>query len=507
MALSKGRNTRVAAGFLALFPLAGITGPCAAAAQGLPFEEKGRYERALEQKADEVLVRLLGPNQAKVVVEATMDFSRTEKMEVSSGESREKSSMFKWRVAGGEAQSGDYLLPGFPDLAAGPQENKSYSRQMVYPAVFVKRMAVSVILNRDLAAADAENIKKVVSEILMLDPGRGDRLSVIKAPFAPVWRTVWYTPEAVGMVFKYLLMALMGIIGVIAVSVGFLKLAGAMSTMAKVQQSHQITMELGKGAEPGGEGSDIPGLDARQEKPRLAGQEAGVRQDGEKVRFNVRPDQVPFLIRLMTNEDPANVALIAGNLPPEVRAEFLKGLPPAFASEIILHIAKIRFVEPEVIVTLKEELERRLNGAVGGLEEALAVIESISIRARRDMLSELERKQPELAAEVRRKIFMPEDIAKFNDREASLIAGAVKVDEWAAAMFELPDPARQKIKSQMAERTWLMIEQAMSYGAPSASKVEEALERVAEVVGGLMKEGRISVPAALASIGAEARAE
>ncbi len=483
---------------LTLIPVLAALAALAAPLRGqdLPFEDKAKYERALEQKVDDVLARLLGPNQAKVVVDATMDFNRTEKLEVTSEAGMDKGNPFKWQGAGGDAQSGDYLMPGFPAYAAGGTENKSYNRQMLYPSSIVKKMNVTVIVNKDRADLDAENIRRVVSEMLLLDAKRGDQLSVIKAPFAPLWRTIWYTPEAISMVLKYVMLAFMGIIAMIVVAVGFLKLAGAMSTMAKVQQSHQITMELGKGGAGGAEaGLDggAPALPAPSGGTAQAGGEAAA-ADGENVVFSIRPSQVPFLVSLMVSEDPANVALVSSHLPAEVKSEFLKRLPPAFASDVLIHMSKIRFVEPEVLSTLKDELERRLSGAVGGLDGALNALEGVNLRAKRVMLTELEKKHPELASEVRRRILLPDDLALLPEKDLSLMVSAVKIDEWAQALFELPEAVRQKIKAQMAEKTWQMIEQSMSYGAPSAEKMEAAVERIMEKAAELIREGRIANP-------------
>lgn len=481
--ISMERSWSILAGILLW---AGGLVPPGLSAQSLPFEDKAKYEKTLEQKVDEVLVKILGPNQAKVIVETTMDFSRTEKLEVSSKVTPDP---------GGEVK--DYLVPGFPAFGSTGTENKSYNREMLYPSAFVKKMTVSVILNRAIPDQDAANIRGVVSEILMLDSARGDQLSVIKAPFAPVWRTIWYTPEAISMVLKYLMLALMGIIAMIVVAVGFLKLAGAMSTMAKVQQNHQITMELGKGGIP--VGSEPPALLAGSAPAGgiSAAAEPGAAQEaaGPTV-FNVRPEQVPFLVSMMTGEEPANVALVAGHLTPETRKDFLRRLPSGFASEVIASMAGIRFVEPEVINTLKDELERRLSGAVGGLDGALSAIESVNLRARRSMLAELEKKHPELSAEVRRRVLMPEDLALLSEKDLSLMAGAVKIEEWAPALFELPETVRQKLKEQMAEKTWKMIEQSMSYGTPSAEKMEEAVELIMARAAELIKAGKIADPLA-----------
>ncbi|OGR81792.1 MAG: hypothetical protein A2X32_09935 [Elusimicrobia bacterium GWC2_64_44] len=463
-------------------------------AQSLPFEDKAKYERALEQKVDEVLVRLLGPNQAKVVVEATMDFSRTEKMDVTSAVSQDKNNPFKWQGAGGDAQSGDYLMPGFPAYGTGGTENKSYNRQMQYPSAIVKKMSVSIIVNRDLPELDAENIRKVVSEMLMLDVKRGDQMSVIKAPFAPLWRTIWYTPEAISMVLKYVMLTLIAVIAMVVVAVGFLKLAGAMSTMAKVQQSHQITMELGKNGAPGMPDAGQPALAATGGGAQPEGGGTVSRDESGGVVFDIRLDQVPFLVNMMVSEDPANVALVAGHLQQDVRGEFIKRLPASFASDVIINMAKIRFIEPDVIITLKDELERRLSGAVGGIEGALSVIENVNLRAKRGMLDELTKKHPELAAEVRKSILLPDDIGMFSDRDLSFLVTSIKAEEWASALFDLPSDVKEKIKGQMAEKTWQMVEQSMSYGAPSPEKTEEALERIMRVMAELIQEGKILKP-------------
>lgn len=452
-------------------------------AQSLPFEDKAKYEKSLEEKVDGVLVKILGPNQAKVIVETTMDFSRTEKLEVNSKVTPDGDTAFK-----------DYLVPGFPAFGSAGTENKSYSKEMLYPSVFVKKMTVSVILNRALADQDAANIRAVVTEILMLDDKRGDKLSVIKAPFAPIWRTIWYTPEAISMVLKYVMLAVMGIIAIIVVAVGFLKLAGAMSTMAKVQQSHQITMDLGKSAATAGLEPGAPAPAAPSGAAQGDTGEPLPEAEGRKLVFNVRLEQVDFLVNMMGSEDPANVALVAGHLPQEVRREFLKKLPPEFASDVIMNLSKIRFVEPEIIGTLKDELERRLSGAVGGIAGALSAIESVNLRAKRAMLAQLEQKHPGLAAEVRKHILMPDDLALLAEKDLSLMVGAIKIDEWAPALFELPETVRQKIKAQMAEKTWQMIEQSMSYGTPSAEKMEDAVERIMLKAAELMKEGRIANP-------------
>jgi hypothetical protein len=475
-----------------------------AAAQSLPLDDKARYEKALEQKTDEVLLKLLGPNQAKVAVQAAMDFSRTEKVEVTTNANDKKDDLFKWQ--GGSSEAGqpfnEYLLPGFPSMGAAEPENRTYQKQLIFPASFIKRLTVTVIINKTLSEPEAQNVRTVVSEVLGLDPKRGDELSVIKAPFAPIWRTIWYTPEAVGLVFKYGILSLIGIISMIVVAVGFLKLAAAMNTMAKAQQSHQITMDMGKGlgaAGAGAGGGGIPGLPGSEKLELISGEKRGPDKGGEGGGqedrfFNVRPEQVDFLVNLMSGEDPANISLVAGHLHDDIKSDFLRKLPPDLSAEVMASMAHMRFVEPEVIATIREELERRLSGAFGGVNKVIEALEKVSLKAKREMLEKLERRHPDVAREVRPHIFLAEDLAKFSEKDMSLVATAVKVEEWAMALWALPAQFKDKLKKQLTEKTWAMLEQTMKYGSPSADKTELAVEGVVTAALKLMNEGRISNP-------------
>lgn len=470
-----------------------------AGAQSMPLDDKARYEKALEQKVDEVLLKLLGPNQAKVVVQASMDFTRTEKVDVTSGGGEAKNSMFKWESAqaGAGQPFNEYLLPGFPSMGGGEGENKSYQKQTLFPVSFIKSLTVTVIVNKTLPEAETQNVRSVVSEVLGLDPKRGDALAVIRTPFASVWRTIWYTPEAINLVFKYGILSIIGIISMIVVAIGFLKLAGAMNTMAKAQQSHQITMDLGKGMGGGmGGGGGLPGMPGVDKVELLVGEkkDTGGEEPAESPYFNVKPDQVEFLVTLMSGEDPANVSLVAGNLAPDVKSEFLRRLPPEVSGEVMANLARMRFVEPDVISTIREELEKRLAGAFGGVHKVVDALGGVGPRARREMLEKLERTHPDIAREVRPKVFLPEDLAKFADRDLSLIASSVKIEEWAIALWGLPPLMKQKLKAQLTEKAWAMLEQTMKYGSPSDDKIDGAVEGIVASALRLINEGRVVNP-------------
>ena len=477
------------------------------AQSALPLDEKARYEKSLEVKVEEVLLKLLGPNQAKVVVQASMDFTRTETLDVTSGSGTEadKNKTFKWQTASAETQPfNDYLLPGFPSPELSGSDAKSYQKKMLFPTAFVKKLIVSVIVNKNMTEPEIQSVRTVVAEVLGLDMARGDELSIIKTPFAPFWKTIWYTPEALNLVFKYGILTIMGIVAMIVVSVGFLKLAGAMNTMAKAQQSHQITMDLGNKGGAGGPGvPGMPGLPGGLplglpgfEKTESGGgkEEGGGDEAQQEVIFSVRPDQVDFLVILMGGEDPANVALVTSHLESSVRTEFLKKLPPEMSSEVISHMASVRFVDADVVNTIKEELEKRLGSAVGGVGKVIAALDKVSLKAKKAMLERLGKRHPEIAAQVRAQVLLPVDLERLSEKDMSLLISNFKVETLASAIWEFEETTKDKIKKQMADKTWLMVEQTMKYGAPSRESSENAAEELIAAASKLIKEGRIANP-------------
>ncbi|MEW5900935.1 MAG: FliG C-terminal domain-containing protein [Elusimicrobiota bacterium] len=485
----------VLAGILALLPFSCPVVP--AYGQALPLDDKARYEKALEQKVDEILLRILGPNQAKVSIDVQMDFTRTEKLEVEQTPSQGKNALFRWQSAGREETAGPHLMPGYPvssPLNPSAAESLSYQKQMIYPSAFVKKLTVTLILSRNVGDVEAENVRVVVADLLGISLPRGDELLVLRAPFAPAWKTIWYTPETISLVFKYGVLTLMGILAMLVVSIGFLKLAGAMNSMAKAQQTHQLNMGL-DGAAAGA----MDGLpNAPEEKPALAApRQSGDGEEppeGKEVVFNVKPGQIPFLVNLMVREDPGNVSIVTAHLAPEIRSAFLKALPPDISAEVIANLSRVRFLEPDVILTLKDELERRLNGAVGGVDKVMEALERVNLRAKKELLQRLEKNHPEIAASVRERVLLPEDLVYIQDKAVPLLVSAMGTEDLAAAAWEMPDQLKEKFRSQMAERAWEMVLQTMKYGSPSPEKTDAALEKLVVETEKLVKDGVIVSP-------------
>ena len=465
-------------------------------AAGANLEEKARYEKFLEQKVEEVLLSMLGVGKAKAAVQAAIDFSSKENILSEGAKSAGENLPFKWqninRSEGG-ADSQEFL-PGFPVSSrfnpTRTAEGGKVQREIVFPQAMVKRLTVSLVLNEDVPDSDAQKARQVVSDLLAMDPARGDEIITTKARFAPIW----YTPETMNMLMKYGIIAVIAIVGMIIVGMGFLKMAGAVNNMAGAAQPQKISMEMGGGSfdapEPGG----TLALGHKPADQESSAEQSGAKPPGDDVIFNVKPDKLGLLVGMLDKDEPADISLIAVHLPPALRSRFIGLLPPEKASEVVASMAKVRFVDPDMIMKIKEELERRLSGAVGGYERVLEVIDHADLKLKGQLLKSLKKSHPDVAGQVRRRVLLLEDLYLLDDKDFDMLAGAIAVDKWSCVVCRMPDAARERLKSHMAARAWQMLEQTLKYGMPPEGKIDAAVEELLAAVWKLINEGRIQKP-------------
>ncbi|MBI4656937.1 MAG: hypothetical protein HY746_09375 [Elusimicrobia bacterium] len=461
----------------------------------LPFQYKAKYEEFLAKKADDVLVKILGPNQAKVIIETVMDFTKTEKVEYEKDKKKEKTS-FKMEGEAGDISAIEYLMPGFGIPGAeSKNENKSYVKQFSYPRFFIQKIKATILVNKSLSEEEILNIQNMVSEILTLDRKRGDEMVVVRAIFAPFWKTIWYNPESMNFIVKYVILSILGVIGLLVVAAGFLKLAGAMNTMTKVQQSHQITMDLAGGSPLPGQNQNLGTLSFIEEKKdEKEKKEHEPRVSDDKIYFDIKPHQIDALVSIMVNEDPSNVAIVADHLREDVKKDFFARLPPDFAADVVAGLSKMRFLENDVVLKFKDELETRLSGVMGGLQNALSVFQRLSARGKSEMIKNLEQKHPQLSLELRKRVFIFEDIKLLDDNDLSLLVSAVDINDLTKVYKVIDEEFKSKIKSQLSQTAWRIIEERNLYESYSEEKIDDSINNISAQANKLFEDGKIKKP-------------
>jgi len=459
------------------------------------LSNKAQYENFLANKVENAITKILGPSQVKVLVDITMDYSKIEKVEYEKINKVQEN--FIASKEAGDISGKEYLMPGFeiPKVESSGNEPRSYTKQLIIPSNLIKKIKVNLIVNEKLDENTVKNITNMTREILNLDEKRGDEIVVLKSFFAPMWKTIWYDPNSLNFIMKYIILSIVGIISLLIVAMGFLKLASAMNTMAKVQQTHQITMEVGGGGLQG-----QPGIGFDMTRPLLASKEKVVSEQipeesslSEKIYFDIKPHQIDALVNLMIKEDPSNVAIIVDHLRDDIRAEFLKRLPQDFASDIILSLAQMRFIDRDTIMQIKEELETRLSGVVGGVNTALKLIENLSWIEKSRYLKNIESKHPEVYREIRRHFVLLEDLKYLDDKDMSILISQTSIDDWANIFGIIDDEFKERLKGEFSQTALKIIEEK-SKDVITNEKIEKSISNIMTVVDNLIKEGRIKKP-------------
>ncbi len=205
------------------------------------------------------------------------------------------------------------------------------------------------------------------------------------------------------------------------------------------------------------------------------------------------------LLTFMQDEHPQTIALILAHLPASKGSEILSGLPPTKQIEVVTRVANMEQTNPEVIQEVEKGLEQRLSGIVsqqfqkvGGVE-AVAEMLNLSDRAtEKGILETLEAEDPDLVEQIRRLMFVFEDILLVNDKGIQAVLKEIAHDELALALKTASDDMKEKIFSNMSERAAVLIKEEMEYMGPvRLSDVEGAQQRIVDVVRRLEDAGEI----------------
>jgi len=498
--LLPGRAARAAVSALLLFC---SLAPGRARAQNIPLDEKAKFEKTLEERVEGVIVRILGPNRAKVVIDAELDFSRIEKFESKDGGTTAQTvrrTPYLWEAPPTSAQK--EILPGVvADESGGapgaPGKPQAYEKLNTFPTDFVKKLSVTVILDRGVETQMSDDIRGILTDILAITPVRGDSLTIVHAPFAPVWKTIWYSPEMAWLVVKYLLVGTLSMLTLLVVSVSLMRMSDAMRDMAQAQSQHYSMDVRGAGGE---EMAGEPQGQLEGGKP-AAGEEGGGEKalalpgPGDDVRFLVRPDQIEVLSEMVGGEKPDNIALIAAHMAPELRDQLLAVLPEGVGEQVLISLGRVRFVEPEVLLNLKEELERRLSGAVGGIGRLVRMIESSDFTRRNQMIETIAARDPELGRKLRERVFVLESLAVISETEWSLLLGKVPYEDWALALADGPETVSVALIAHLPGNAAKVVAQMIEAKPGDKAARQAAQERLARTVSEMIAQGLLNNPA------------
>jgi flagellar motor switch protein FliG len=207
------------------------------------------------------------------------------------------------------------------------------------------------------------------------------------------------------------------------------------------------------------------------------------------------------ILNVIANEHPQTVALILAYLPADTAGQVLSSLPSDLQAEVAMRVALMDRTAPEVIREIENVLERKLSSVInqdftsaGGITALVEVLGKTDRGTERVILEALEEQNPELADEVRRLMFLFEDIIQLDDRSVQQVLREVDAKDLAVALKGTGENVQAKIFQNMSSRAAENIKEDLEYMGPvRVSQVEEAQQKIVAVIRRLEDAGQIII--------------
>ncbi|MCC5828255.1 MAG: flagellar motor switch protein FliG [Phycisphaeraceae bacterium] len=207
------------------------------------------------------------------------------------------------------------------------------------------------------------------------------------------------------------------------------------------------------------------------------------------------------LLTFIQDEHPQTIALIVSHLAHHKAAEILAGLPGPKQIEVVKRVANMEQTNPEVVSEVERGLESRLSNMltqsfeqIGGVDTVAEVLNLVDRTTEKGIMEGLESEDPDLVEEIRRLMFVFEDILLVDDRGIQAVLKEVDNDELALALKTASDDLKNKVFGNMSERAAQLIQEDMEYMGPvRVSDVEAAQQRIVDIVRRLEDAGEIII--------------
>lgn len=210
------------------------------------------------------------------------------------------------------------------------------------------------------------------------------------------------------------------------------------------------------------------------------------------------PSQV---LNFIQDEHPQTIAMILSYLSPTQSAMILGALTPEKQADVAKRIAMMDRTSPDVIKEVERVLERKLSSLlnqdytiVGGVDAIVDILNTVDRGTEKHIMESLEIEQPELADEIRKKMFVFEDILLLDDRAIQRVLRDVDNNDLGIALKGANEEVQNVIFKNLSKRLSAMIKEDMEFMGPVRMKdVEEAQQKIVNIIRKLEDSGEIII--------------
>ena len=207
------------------------------------------------------------------------------------------------------------------------------------------------------------------------------------------------------------------------------------------------------------------------------------------------------LVNFIQDEHPQTIALILSYLPVNMSSDVISSLSVDKQAEVAKRIARMDRTSPDVIKEVEKVLERKLSTlvnqdftTVGGVESIVDILNQVDRGTEKNIIENLESDDPDLAEEIRRKMFVFEDIVILDDKSIQRVLRDIENNDIAVALKGVSEEVQATIFRNISTRLADMIREDMQFMGPIRLKdVEEAQQKIVATIRKLEDSGEIIV--------------
>ncbi|MGL4393768.1 MAG: flagellar motor switch protein FliG [Brevinema sp.] len=215
----------------------------------------------------------------------------------------------------------------------------------------------------------------------------------------------------------------------------------------------------------------------------------------------IRRTDPAHLVNFIQNEHPQTIALILSYLDPNKASMILASLNTDLQADIMRRIATMDRTSPEILREVERVLERKLSTlssedftSAGGIDTVVAIINNADRTTERNIIETLEEDDPDLAEEIKKKMFVFEDIITLDDKSIQKVLRNIDNNDLSKALKSVDSEVQDKIFKNMSKRAAQMLKDDMEFMGPVRLKeVEETQQKIVSVIRKLEEQGEIVV--------------
>lgn len=215
----------------------------------------------------------------------------------------------------------------------------------------------------------------------------------------------------------------------------------------------------------------------------------------------IRRTDPAHLLNFIQGEHPQTIALILSYLDPQKASNILSNLPHQIQAEVAKRIATMDRVSPGVLREVERVLERKLSTlasedytSAGGIDSVVEILNLVYRGTEKTIIEALEEEDPELAEEIKKRMFVFEDIVLLDDRAIQKVMREVDNTDLAKALKSVDSEVQDKIFKNMSKRAANLLREDMDFMGPVRLKdVEDAQQKIVNIIRKLEEAGEIVV--------------